>query len=70
MENSNNKEQSNNEIKVADDVETESDSEEKSGNKETLHKLTMVPFKEHKHGVAYIYIDIYIYTHKIYLRYI
>ena len=69
MENSNNKEQSNNDIKVADDVETESDSEEKSGNKETLHKLTMVPFKEHKHGAAHIYIDIYtyIYTHKIYL---
>ena len=63
MENSNNKEQSNNDIKVADDVETESDSEEKSGNKETLHKLTMVPFKEHKHGVAHIYIDIYIYIH-------
>ena len=65
MENSNNKKKSNNDMKVADDVETESESEEKSGNKETLHKLTMVPFKEHKHGAAHIYIDICVHTRYI-----
>jgi hypothetical protein len=37
------------ESKHQDNAETESDSDEHH-NQVTLHKQTMIPFKEHKHG--------------------